>query len=167
MALPADRIQPVPFAEVGECVFCGERPGGYNPQLEDGPSVQIVSFDSSGGGDDEIPAGLIETIADGPARRTYRSKDSFGRGASTVVVEKAQVCSLCLKQGAALVGYGDLLPVTAELEDRDAELTTTRERLQEALRRAEEAEEAVRSMKVFERLFSAPEAPRKPAKKAA
>src|SRR4051812_21541859 len=107
--LPADRIQLVPFAEVSECVFCGQRPGGYDPTRETGPSVSFVSFDTSGGGDDEIPAGLIETMSDGAGRRAYVSKDSFGRGSRTVVIEKPMVCSECLKRAAELVGFGDTL----------------------------------------------------------
>jgi hypothetical protein len=165
--LPAGRIQAVPFSDVSECAFCGQRPQGFNPELEEGPGVSFVSFDVSGGGDDEIPAGLIETMSDRPGRRAYTAKDSFGRGATTVVVEKPMACSDCIRQAAELVGLGDTLPLHAALEDADAELAATRERLDAALRRAEQAEETLRQTAVFERLMGAAEPPKRSAKKAA
>src|SRR3954465_13388921 len=137
--LPAERYNLVPPAEVSSCLFCGQRAEGYDVTREAGPSVQFVSFGSTGGGDDEIPGGLIETMADGPARRTHQARDGLGGGAATVVIEKPMACSLCIRRAAELIGFGDLLPLQAQLEGLEAETATLRERL-EALTRAEEAE---------------------------
>src|SRR4051794_33308992 len=103
-----------------------------------------------------VPAGLVMTIEDRPARRIYTAKDGYGRGTSAIVQEHVSVCSECLQRLGELIGLGDTLPIRAEAEDARAELTATRQRLQEALTRAEEAEEAVRSMAVFERLAAEP-----------
>ena len=108
-----------------------------------------MSFDVSGGGDDEIPASVIETMSDSPGRRAYRATDSFGRGAITVVVEKPMARSDCLNQAAELVGYEDVVPLRAELENVRADLGVARERAREAEERAEQADDAVRATAPF------------------
>jgi uncharacterized membrane protein len=68
------------------------------------------------------------------------------------------------RQAAELVGYGDTLPLHAELEEARSALATTRDRLDEERRRAAEAEEAVRNLAVVERLLAGGTAAKKPAK---
>jgi len=76
------------------------------------------------------------------------------------------MCSDCICRAAQLVGFKDVLPVRAEAEQAQAELAATRERLEEALQRAEQADEALKATAAFERLLGSTE-PKKPALKAA
>ena len=62
----------------------------------------------------------------------------------------------------SLIGYGELLPVQAEAEQLRAELGATRERLEEALQRAEQADEALKATAAFQRLLGAPSRPGSP-----
>ena len=130
------------------------------------PDQAFVAVDVSG--DEEVvPAGLVMTVDDRPARRVFTAKDGYGRGTVTHIEEHVTVCSECIQRAAELTGYGDTLPLQAELESARAEHGATRERLQEALDRAEQADEALRSTAAFSRLLGASETSKKPARKAA
>ena len=159
--LPADRYRALSPGEVGACSWCGARPRG-STDLD--PGLAFVGIDVTG--DEEVvPAGLIMSVDNQPARRIYSAKDGYGRGVGTVVQEHETECADCIKRVAQLIGYGDTI-ARAQLEERDGELTATRGRLQEALERAEQADEALKATAAFQRLLHGSEAPRKPRKAA-
>jgi hypothetical protein len=159
--LPAERYRALDPAEVGACAWCGARPRGSNEQ---NPALQFVAVDITG--DDEVvPAGLTMTVDNQPARRVTVAKDGFGRGTFAVTQEHVTVCAECVQRVAELVGFGDTLPLQAEAEQLRAELAATRERLQEALDRAEEADEALKATAAISRLLDASKPPTKPAAK--
>src|SRR3954454_22879207 len=101
--LPADRYRLLDPCEVGACAWCGARPRGANDQ---NPGLAFVAVDITG--DEEVvPAGLILTVDDRPARRVYAAKDGYGRGTVAVTQEHISVCAECVQRVAELVGYGD------------------------------------------------------------
>ncbi len=143
--LEATRIRKVPPSETTLCAHCGARWEGIDP-ITGEPVREFVAFDSgAGGGSDEVP--LIDTMSDQEGVRLYQTRTVHG-DSQTVTVGKQQVCSDCLKAGAAEVGYGDTLALRAELEEVQSRLADVQERLVESERQREEAETVARSATV-------------------
>jgi hypothetical protein len=127
------------------------------------PVRSFVAFDSgAGGGEDEVPN--IDTIDDRDGVRAYKTRDPFSGQPQTVVVEKPQACSDCLKTAARLLGFDDVLPVRAELEETQAELDRERELRDAAEGRAADADAvasaAIQRAGVAERQLQAAPKPR-------
>jgi hypothetical protein len=136
--LEARRVQFVPPPEISACELCGAR---YLPDLE------FVSFDdSSSGVAEDVPAGAIETVENRPGVVAHKARDAYGRGTTTIEVSKRMVCSQCLQQGAELVGYGDLRPLRAELEEKHARWVDTDKRLEASERERVRLERTVQSL---------------------
>jgi hypothetical protein len=136
--LEAGRIQLVPLPEATLCTFCGSRAEGLNP-LTSQPVREFVAFDSgAGGGEDEVPN--IDAIDDRDGVRAYKTRDPFHGESQTVIVEKPQACSDCLKIAAKLLGFDDVLPVQAELEDVRGQLEDVRGQLERERELREQAE---------------------------
>ena len=149
------RVNLVPPPEIARCAFCGT---DYREGLS------FVSYDNNVDSE-PVPAGLIETVDKRPGRHVYTARDAFGRGATTVALELPQVCGECLTQGAALLGLEDITPLQAGADELRAELARVTAERDQAVSEREDADQAVRALRAFERIGGEP--PKKPRTKAA
>ena len=149
------RVNLVPPPEISRCAFCGT---DYREGLS------FVSYDNNVDSE-PVPAGLIETVDKRLGRHIYTARDAFGRGSHTATLELPQVCSECLTQGAALLGLEDITPLRAELDEARAELARVQAERDHAVTEREDADQAVRALRAFERIGGEP--PKKPRAKGA
>ena len=140
--LEAHRVNVVAPPDIARCAFCGT---DYHEGLV------FIGFDNNVDSE-PVPAGLIESVDKREGIHVYQARDAFGRGSRTVSLELPQVCGECLAQGAALIGFGDLTPVQAELDEARAELACVHAERDQAIAEREDSDNAVRALRAFERL---------------
>lgn len=144
--LEAGRINLVPPPELGlsGCDFCGEM---YQEGRE------FVGFDNRSAETSDVPPGSIHTLEDRAGEVAYRTRNHSGPGTATITVRKPIVCSDCLKAGAELVGYGDRVPLLADIDQLNARIADLQKQLEQSEQQRQDADAAVLSLRALDRFL--------------